>query len=60
MPLNNHIKNYNYEKIKEYMGYLINFPQSKVTVLPGISIPVNLTDFNLFINLTNLHRQSTV
>lgn len=42
------------------MGYIIDFLQSKLIVLPRISIPVNLTDFNLFINLINLHMKSTV
>lgn len=30
------------------MGYLIDSLHSKLIVLPRISIPVNLTDFNLF------------
>lgn len=48
------------KKSKDYVGFLIDFLQSKVTILPGSSIPVSLTDFNLAINLTNLHMQNTV
>lgn len=39
------------------MEHLTDFLHSKVIVLPTISIPINVTDFN---SLTNLHMQSTV
>lgn len=57
MPLNN-IKNSNYEKSKEYVGFLIDFLQSHY--FPWKFYSCWSDRFQLSINLTNLHMQNTV